>query len=463
MACAVGWECGAGALAREIQRSLPASPDSRGRLSPPDLFTLFAERFDLYIHSRGQIQLHQRVHRLLRRLENIEEALVGADFELLARFLVDVRRTQYRVFVFHRGQRNRTRDLRPGAFGRVHNFSGRLIENAIVVSFQPDANSLFSYHYFISLTPPGVSGRKELAASCKPLCIPLLHNLCNRSCADRVPAFANREPQTFFHSNRRDQFDHQADIVAGHHHLGAARQLRYSRHVRRSQIKLRAVSFEEWRVPSTLFFGEDIHLSFEFGVRSNGPRLCQHHAALDILFRDAAQQQAGVVARHAFVELLLEHLDARHDRLARVAEADNLYFLSDLYFSALDSPRDYRAAPLNREDVFDRHQERLIQFALRLRHTLVDRIHQGINLRFPLGLAIQSTQRRQTNHRHIVAGKLVRLQQLSNFELNQIQQLGIIHRVTFIQRDDDVRHAHLASQQNVLARLRHGAVGRGHN
>src|SRR6266849_2837974 len=32
------------------------------------LFMLFAESFDLDIHARGQVELHQRVHGLLRRL-----------------------------------------------------------------------------------------------------------------------------------------------------------------------------------------------------------------------------------------------------------------------------------------------------------------------------------------------------------------------------------------------------------
>ena len=41
--------------------------------------------------------------------------------------------------------------------------------------------------------------------------------------------------------------------------------------------------------------------------------------APNIVFADAAQQESGVVARHAFVQLLLEHLDARHHRLARIA------------------------------------------------------------------------------------------------------------------------------------------------
>ena len=47
---------------------------------------------DLDVDARRQIELHQRVERLLGRLEDVEQALVRADLELLARLLVDVRR-----------------------------------------------------------------------------------------------------------------------------------------------------------------------------------------------------------------------------------------------------------------------------------------------------------------------------------------------------------------------------------
>ena len=43
----------------------------------------FPECLDLHIHTRRQIELHQRIHRLLRRLKNVKQPLVGADFELL--------------------------------------------------------------------------------------------------------------------------------------------------------------------------------------------------------------------------------------------------------------------------------------------------------------------------------------------------------------------------------------------
>ena len=38
---------------------------------------LLTERLNLHIHARRQIELHQRIHRLLRRLQNIEQAACG--------------------------------------------------------------------------------------------------------------------------------------------------------------------------------------------------------------------------------------------------------------------------------------------------------------------------------------------------------------------------------------------------
>ncbi len=91
-----------------------------------------------------------------------------ADLKLLPRLLIHMRRSQHCVLILHRGQRNRPRNLCPSAPRRFHNLARRLIQNAVVVSLQPDANSFFSNHVSLSLTPPGVSGRKEPAARSKP-------------------------------------------------------------------------------------------------------------------------------------------------------------------------------------------------------------------------------------------------------------------------------------------------------
>src|SRR5205085_10295797 len=79
-------------------RSL-APPDSRGRLSPHGLFMFFPESLDLHIHACGKIELHQRIHGLRRRIENVKQTFVRADLKLFAGLLVHVRRTQHRVLV----------------------------------------------------------------------------------------------------------------------------------------------------------------------------------------------------------------------------------------------------------------------------------------------------------------------------------------------------------------------------
>src|SRR5262249_9507024 len=54
---------------------------------------------NLDVHACRQVELHQRGQGLLRRLEDVEQPLVGADLELLARLLVHVRRAQHAVLV----------------------------------------------------------------------------------------------------------------------------------------------------------------------------------------------------------------------------------------------------------------------------------------------------------------------------------------------------------------------------
>ena len=63
------------------------------------------KRLDLHIHARRQVKLHQRVHRLLRRLENVEQTLVGPDSNCSRDFLSTCgeRSTQYLFFMVGSG------------------------------------------------------------------------------------------------------------------------------------------------------------------------------------------------------------------------------------------------------------------------------------------------------------------------------------------------------------------------
>ena len=80
-----------------------------------------------------------------------------------------------------------------------------------------------------------------------------------------------------------------------------------------------------------------------------------------------------------------------------------------------------------------------------------------------LVLVFQRHQRRTADDRDIVAREAVARQQLAHFHLDQIQQLRIVDHVALVHEHHHRRHADLTGKQDVLAGLRHRAVGRRHH
>src|SRR2546430_117497 len=281
---------------------------------------------------------------------------------------------------------------------------------------------------------------------------------CHAGC-DRAATFADGETHLLFDGDRGDELDLHGDVVAGHHHLGALGQLDLAGHVRSAYVELRPVALEEWRVPATLLLGQDVDLRLELSVGLDRAGLGQNLAALDLLALDAAQQAADVVAGLAGIQQLVEHFHAGHHRLARVVNADHLDFLVHLDLAALDPAGHHGATTFDREDVLDRHHEGLVEGALRDGDVAVDRVHQLRDRVFPLGVALERLERRNLDDRDVFAGELVLREQFADLELDQLQDLGVIHRVDLVEGDDDPRHANLARQQDVLSGLGHRTVG----
>src|SRR5436190_1642606 len=195
-------------------------------------------------------------------------------------------------------------------------------------------------------------------------------------------------------------------------------------------------------------------------MRSDRARLRANLAALDVLALDAAEQKADVVARLSLIEELAEHLDAGDDLLLRVAQADDLDFLTDLDDAALDTAGDDGSTTRDREDVLDRHQERLVDGALRNRDVGVDRVHELHDLAGPLVVVVgglQCLERGDADDGNVIAGELIAGEQLADLHLDELQEVRI-GGVDLVEGDDDVRHTDLAGEQDVLARLRHRAV-----
>ena len=72
------------------------------------------------------------------------------------------------------------------------------------------------------------------------------------------------------------------------------------------------------------------------------------------------------------------------------SNADDFDFLHLLEDAALDTTGRDGAATFNVEHVFDRHQERLIDRALRHRDVVIDRVHELEDLLLLIGVAVRA-------------------------------------------------------------------------
>src|SRR5574337_2149324 len=103
-------------------------------------------QLDLHVDAGRQVELHQRVDGLVGRVDDVHQALVRADLELVAAGLVHVRRAQDVEALHARRQRHRALDDRAGALRGVDDRGGRLVDQLVVERLQPDADFLFGCH-----------------------------------------------------------------------------------------------------------------------------------------------------------------------------------------------------------------------------------------------------------------------------------------------------------------------------
>ena len=113
---------------------------------------------DFDFHTGGELELGEGVDGLRRPLEDVEKSLVRPHLELLARLLVDVRRAVDRPPRDGRRQRDRTGDLRARTARGVDDLRRRLVEDAVVVPLEADADLVVA-HRLSRRTAPGGGDR----------------------------------------------------------------------------------------------------------------------------------------------------------------------------------------------------------------------------------------------------------------------------------------------------------------
>ncbi len=280
--------------------------------------------------------------------------------------------------------------------------------------------------------------------------------------ADGTTAFTDSETQTVFHRDGFDQSDSHLDVVTWHYHFNAFWQLAVTSHVSSTEVELWTVAFEERSMTAAFFFAQNVHFSGELGVRLNGTWLNQNLATLNVVTLGATQQNAAVLASTTFVEQLAEHFNAGAGGFLSVAQTNDLNFFLDANDTTLNTASYHGATTGDREHVFDRHQERLVDSTLWLWDVGIQSFYQLLNsgsAHFVVVLAVQSHQSRTDDDWSVITWEVVSAQQIAHFHLNQFQQLSVVNHVSLVQEDNDVRHAYLTGQQDVLTSLRHRTIG----
>ena len=147
-------------------------------------------------------------------------------------------------------------------------------------------------------------------------------------------------------------------------------------------------------------------------------------------------------------------------------DADDLDVGVDRELTTLDTAGHHGATAGDGEDIFDRHQERLVQIVDRGRDVVIDGVHELLDLLNPL-LVVRSVIVQCAVSGHVddraIAIEAIFVEEVTDLFLNELDELVVVDHIALVQSDEDLRDAHLTSEQHVLAGLSHRAVGGGHN
>ena len=170
----------------------------------------------------------------------------------------------------------------------------------------------------------------------------LVKNLGYLTCSYCAAALTDCETQVLVQSHRSDEHNIDLHVVARHYHLYACREGDLSGDVKSTDEELGTVVVVERSVTATLFLLQDVDLSEEVLVRSDGAGLCDNLAAPYFLLVDTAEEETYVVSGLTLVKKLAEHLDAGdYGLLGLVAESYDLCRVVDMDGTGLDTSGNY--------------------------------------------------------------------------------------------------------------------------
>ncbi len=197
-------------------------------------------------------------------------------------------------------------------------------------------------------------------------------------------------------------------------------------------------------VTTTFFFLQNIDLSLEFGVRSDGLGFGNNLTTLHFLLVNTTEEKTYVIAGLTLREELAEHLNTGDHRSAGfVAEANEFHRVIDVDGTGFDTTGNDSTTASDGEDVFDRHEEVLVNKTLRKRDVLIHSVHKLHDLVFPNLLTVQSTKCRTADDGAILI-ELVETEEVADFHLYEVEHFLIVNKVYLVHENEDLRYVNLA-------------------
>src|SRR5262245_42765036 len=288
------------------------------------------------------------------------------------------------------------------------------------------------------------------------------YNIGNDTGADRPAALSDGEVAPGLEGHRLVQANGDGGVVARNDHLDPARQSDFAGDVRGLEEELRLVAAEEGRVPPALVPAQDVDLTLELRPWPDRAGCVDHLASPECVGLNATQQQANVLPGLASLQRSVERLDAGADALQNVAQAEDFDPLAHGDNPLLDLARRHCAPPFDGVNTLDGHEERPIDGPPWLRDVPVQCVKQlldGLGER-RVGRAVQCALGVATDDGNDVPVEAVLRQEFTGLQLDQTDQLRVVHEVALVQEHDQVRDADLPGEQDVLPGLGHRAVQR---
>ena len=273
--------------------------------------------------------------------------------------------------------------------------------------------------------------------------------------------FTDSEAQTLIACYGVDQINDDFYVVARHYHFNTFGKGDFAGYVKRTDVELGTIVVVERSVAAAFFLLQDIYRSFKLAVGLNNTRVAYYHTTLDIFLVDTAEKQTYVITSFAFVKKFAEHFNAGNSGLHISAKAHDLNFVAHLNNAGFDTTGSNSTTASNREYVFYRHQEGLVNCTWRQRNPFVNSSHQLYNLLFPLGFAVKGAKSGTTDNGSCVAVIFVCGEELTHFHFNEVKDFGVVNKVALVQEHNDTGNVYLTGEKDVLAGLGHRTIGTG--